>query len=155
MSSDGYYELICSACGAREVIGPLQMLERLSAARLLKPTNEPDWEIVCELFRSCANVRLCVQCGSGAVALEPYVDVQDDDWGEVRGCERCGATIPPERLEVFPDTRLCVACQGQRDRGAEEGEPEYCPRCGAIMRLQLSRAAGLSRYVMRCDACRR
>jgi hypothetical protein len=27
-----------------------------------------------------------------------------------RPCARCHALIPPERLEVLPETRLCVAC---------------------------------------------
>ena len=27
-----------------------------------------------------------------------------------RPCERCGTMIPPERIEVLPETRLCVAC---------------------------------------------
>ncbi len=30
--------------------------------------------------------------------------------GKTRPCERCGAMIPPERIEVLPETRLCVAC---------------------------------------------
>ena len=31
MPGDAYLELTCSACGQREVVGPLQMLERLRA----------------------------------------------------------------------------------------------------------------------------
>ena len=27
-----------------------------------------------------------------------------------RPCERCGAMIPPERVEALPETRLCVTC---------------------------------------------
>jgi hypothetical protein len=27
-----------------------------------------------------------------------------------RPCERCGELIPPERIEVLPDTRLCIQC---------------------------------------------
>jgi hypothetical protein len=27
-----------------------------------------------------------------------------------RPCERCGRVIPIERIEVFPETRLCVEC---------------------------------------------
>lgn len=27
-------------------------------------------------------------------------------------CERCGRVIPPERLEMIPDTRVCVGCAG-------------------------------------------
>ena len=29
---------------------------------------------------------------------------------KTRPCQRCGVEIPPERIEVLPDTRLCVAC---------------------------------------------
>ena len=27
-----------------------------------------------------------------------------------RDCEKCGTPIPPERLEVLPDTTTCVNC---------------------------------------------
>jgi Prokaryotic dksA/traR C4-type zinc finger len=27
-----------------------------------------------------------------------------------KDCERCGALIPPRRLEVLPNTRLCIEC---------------------------------------------
>jgi len=30
-------------------------------------------------------------------------------------CERCGAQIEPERLEILPDTTLCIKC-AQRSR---------------------------------------
>ncbi|HZT81856.1 MAG TPA: TraR/DksA C4-type zinc finger protein [Gemmataceae bacterium] len=29
---------------------------------------------------------------------------------KVRPCRRCGAAIPPERLEALPDTTICVKC---------------------------------------------
>jgi hypothetical protein len=29
---------------------------------------------------------------------------------KTRPCQRCGATIPAERIEAIPETRLCVAC---------------------------------------------
>lgn len=31
-------------------------------------------------------------------------------------CERCGATIDPERLKIFPETRLCVSCKNLVER---------------------------------------
>ncbi len=31
-------------------------------------------------------------------------------------CERCGAEIPIERLEVYPDASLCVKCQAEVER---------------------------------------
>lgn len=33
-------------------------------------------------------------------------------------CERCGAAIDPERLEIFPETRLCVNCKTEVEREA-------------------------------------
>jgi hypothetical protein len=155
MPMDAYFELTCSACGAREMIGPPQMLERLHAAGMLKREKEPDWELVRELFRSSATARRCEKCGSCAVVLQLCADAEDDDWGDVRCCEQCGATIPAQRLEIFPDTRLCVACRQTRDRGVEDTEPEYCPRCGSVMQMRLSRSSGISRYVMHCGVCGR
>ena len=29
---------------------------------------------------------------------------------EIRLCDRCGEMIPSRRLDVLPDTRLCVPC---------------------------------------------
>lgn len=33
-------------------------------------------------------------------------------------CERCGMPIDPERLEIFPETRLCVKCKNQVEQQA-------------------------------------
>jgi len=32
-------------------------------------------------------------------------------------CEKCGAVIPPERLEIMPETTLCVKCASEREQG--------------------------------------
>ena len=32
-------------------------------------------------------------------------------------CEKCGAEIPAERLEIVPETTLCVKCAGQLEQG--------------------------------------
>lgn len=31
-------------------------------------------------------------------------------------CERCGKAIDPERLKIFPETRLCVTCKNEVER---------------------------------------
>jgi hypothetical protein len=155
MPIEAYFELTCSACGKREVVGPLQMLERLRGAGMLKRDKEPDWELVRELFRTQPAVHGCGSCGSGSISLKPHVEGDDEEWGDTRCCERCRAKIPADRLEIFPGTRLCVACQQAQDRGPVEAEPEYCPRCGTIMQLRLSQSSGIAHYVMYCPACRR
>jgi DnaK suppressor protein len=38
--------------------------------------------------------------------------------GQYGICERCGNPIPPERLEIFPETRLCVSCKNQVEKEA-------------------------------------
>jgi DnaK suppressor protein len=35
-------------------------------------------------------------------------------------CERCGKTIDPERLEIFPETTLCVDCKREVERLARQ-----------------------------------
>ncbi len=31
-------------------------------------------------------------------------------------CEKCGNEIAPERLEIFPETTLCISCKRQSER---------------------------------------
>jgi len=38
--------------------------------------------------------------------------------GKYGTCERCGAAIDPERLKIFPETRLCVSCKAEAEREA-------------------------------------
>lgn len=39
---------------------------------------------------------------------EAYARVDDGTYGT---CLGCAAPVPPERLEILPHTRFCVACQ--------------------------------------------
>lgn len=32
-------------------------------------------------------------------------------------CEKCGETIPAERLDIMPEATLCVRCASERERG--------------------------------------
>lgn len=36
--------------------------------------------------------------------------------GKYGVCEMCGATISPERLEIVPETTLCVTCAAKREQ---------------------------------------
>ena len=35
--------------------------------------------------------------------------------GQYGICEGCGQPINPERLEIFPEATLCVACQSKKE----------------------------------------
>ncbi len=43
------------------------------------------------------------------------------DRGTYGICERCGAEIPIERLEIYPDATLCVKCQAEVERLIKRG----------------------------------
>ncbi len=36
----------------------------------------------------------------------------------LKNCEKCDATIPTARREAVPGVRLCINCQGERDKEA-------------------------------------
>jgi|SRR5581483_1207633 len=38
--------------------------------------------------------------------------------GQYGICERCGKPIDPERLKIFPETRLCVSCKNEVEKEA-------------------------------------
>jgi hypothetical protein len=146
-------DLYCTACDWRTRCGPAAMIERLREARMLRAGVEADPELLGELFRSAAPRCQCPQCGHSGLATAPASD-DEFDWPEARRCSDCGAMIPSERLEVFPDTRLCVKCQSGDEHGHTPDAAEYCPRCGTVMRLTTT-TRGITRHVMTCPKCRR
>lgn len=147
-------ELQCPHCGVSERLDELAVVHRLQAAGMLRREKEPDWELAEQLLRSRANDLSCSDCGvTGLNVL--IVDRTDvDEWGDDRNCERCGKVIPTERLEVFPDSRLCSACQQKSEQGDSGEEAEFCSHCGAVLKLRQSQR-GLARYVMVCPDCGR
>jgi len=147
------FDLRCPACLWIAVCGPPQMVEWLRAHRLVKSTGELETDVLVELFRTSADKFRCPQCGRTGLTATPAAAEDDEAWGQARKCESCGVIIPVERLEVFPEMRLCVNCQERDDSGELGGIAEYCPRCGSVMMLERSRGEGITRYVMRCPEC--
>jgi predicted RNA-binding Zn-ribbon protein involved in translation (DUF1610 family) len=149
------FDLRCPNCAWVTICGPAQMADWLLRHRLIKSTSDVPTDLLVELFRTSSAKLSCPQCGKRGLVAAPSEALADEEWGQSRTCESCGAAIPPERLEVFPDARLCADCQQRDERGELAGRAEYCPRCGSIMVLRQSRGAGITRYVMTCPACRR
>jgi DnaK suppressor protein len=42
-------------------------------------------------------------------------------------CERCGKPIDPERLEIFPETTLCIDCKRETERLARAAAASSSP----------------------------
>jgi hypothetical protein len=141
----------CPECCWYAVWGPEQMLRALRSQGMLRRETQPAPEIILQLITVVLGQLTCPDCQSRQLALSPYDDTEDSDWAESRCCEVCRAAIPRERLEVFPRTRRCAKCQDQPVAAAVEDD--FCPRCGGLLQLRLSRSAGTSRYVSHCPSC--
>ena len=99
-----------------------------------------------------------------------YDDGGDTAWKDIDPvlCEDCGQPIPPERLAIVPETTVCVQCKQMRERDGirgrdswvssydpQGGEEDFCPRCGAPMRLRTTTDDRITRYISVCSAgCR-
>lgn len=131
------------------------MLRWLRDVRQVRRDAEPEPELLAELFRVAAAKFTCPKCAAVGLVVREVAEEDNEAWGMARACEACKRPIPVERLEVFPDARLCTACQAQSDRGELTGPAEYCPRCGSVMGVRQGGGAGVTRYVMSCPSCRR
>lgn len=144
--------LTCNTCGWRTVCGPGEIVSRLRLVGLLRRDGDPDEEILAALLPEAAERMTCSGCkGIGLSVSETDHVPDDDDWQAAVLCESCRKPIDPERLEVFPNSKRCVACQSRREAGIpDEEEPEFCPRCGSLVELRVSRGGGLTRYKRFC-----
>jgi Zn finger protein HypA/HybF involved in hydrogenase expression len=92
---------------------------------------------------------ICKEKRLHAVGHDPD-DRDDADWQAAVLCEVCRQPIPLERVEALPSARRCVACQGRSEAGIAVEEPEYCPKCGSLVEIRVSRGTGITRYRRFC-----
>ncbi len=148
-------KLTCPRCGDESLCAAGDAVLRLGQLGMLRRDARPEWEMVRELMQSSAARLTCPSCGQTGMIVDDAADEESESWGEGRACEHCGQPIPAERLEVFPETTVCAVCKAGGESGElDQEEPQYCPRCGALMQVRLSRGAGISRYVIKCTECR-
>ena len=149
-----WMDLACQNCDWHTLCGPTQMLQWLRTAGMVRRDAAPERRAAAGIAaqrRPADDLPQVPAVGLAATADEQEED--DEAWGMARKCAACSQPIPRERLEVFPNAELCVACQAKSDRGESEGAVEYCPRCGNAMTLKQVRR-GVTRYVMACPSCR-
>jgi hypothetical protein len=131
------------------------MVAWLRGAGKLRAHRPVEDDIMAELLRAAADELACPSCGRIGLGVGPD---DEEPWPEAVVCSICRKPIPAERVEALPEADMCAACQKLAESGAVPVELEYCPKCGAPMTLQLSRSAGLTRYVQVCTnvpPCRR
>ena len=143
--------LSCRACGWQTVGGADELAARLRLVGHLRRESEPSEELIAELLQEAAPRMTCPVCKQIGIQVHEPEDLDhDSDWQSAVLCEACRKPIDPERLEALPETRRCTECQQKSESGVVEEEPEFCPRCGALLQLRVSRTGGLTRYRMFC-----
>jgi hypothetical protein len=143
------YELTCSNCRWQTVCGFDDAVARLRIIGQLRREKEPDEALVAELLVDSAPRMTCPLCKEKRLAARPTQD-NADDWQAAILCEICRQPIDPERLEAIPGTKRCAACQGQAESGQLTDEHDYCPQCGALVEIRVSRGSGITRYKRVC-----
>lgn len=148
--------LRCAHCNEKSVSDRGDLSRRLRDMGMLKRETDPDWSLLVALLDEAAGQMVCEICGRpGQIPSVLNLD-EEQDWGAGRKCAGCRQQIPPERIEVFPNTEFCAICQARDERGESPGvDVEYCPRCGEIMQVSRARGSGVARYELRCPACKR
>ncbi len=151
------HQLRCPDCGHTQPSDLTGMLQRLHAQGQLRRDKDPSPDLVLELFRLALPQINCGSCGSVGQVLEERDEFDSEDWPEVRCCQACKQPIPAERLELYPNSHRCAACQQLEEQGGDSNndEPEFCPHCGSLLSLRTRRSGGITRYVMYCAGCRR
>jgi hypothetical protein len=143
-------ELTCGNCGWRTVCGPVDAAARLRLIGLLRREPGPDEDMLSALFLEAAPRMTCPICKEKRLVALPAEDLDDRDWQTAVLCEVCRQPISPGRLEAVPGTKRCAACQELAETGRLADEPEYCPQCGAIVEIRVSRGGGITRYKRVC-----
>ena len=153
-------EASCGRCGFVERLDMLELVERLRRLGMLKrgdPKRGDDLEsqFLLEIAAAARERLTCSSCGLGGVLVQ-LADERDEFEPALRPCAACGAAMPAERLELFPASELCAACQQRVDRGqSPDQHDDYCPRCGTRMVVRQRRGSGIAGYEMICPACNR
>jgi len=145
-------ELYCGACDWSEVVALTRGNAWLRRAKLSGAKSDPTPEEIRELLPVAAQRLECPECGSQPLSLRAAKE-DPADWPQAATCAVCGGLISPERLEIMPEVKTCVACQQRDERGETTGEIDYCPRCGSPMQLKARHGTGIARYVLRCAQC--
>jgi hypothetical protein len=145
------YEITCTNCGWRTVSGRDDAIARLRIIGMLRRETDPEEDVVGALLVEAAPRMTCPLCKEKKLTAQPAADEDiDDDWQAAVLCEVCREPIDPERLEALPGTKRCTACQGKAETGQLADEPDYCPNCGALIEVRVSRGSGITRYKRVC-----
>jgi Zn finger protein HypA/HybF involved in hydrogenase expression len=145
------YELTCANCGWRTICGRDDAVTRLRLVGVFRRDTDPDEDSVVALLVDAAPRMTCPLCKERKLTARPSDAEDNDDWLAAVLCEICREPIDPERVDAIPGVKRCAACQGKSEAGTlSDFEPDYCPNCGALVEVRVSRGSGITRYKRVC-----
>jgi uncharacterized CHY-type Zn-finger protein len=145
------YELICRNCGWRTLCGRDDAIARLRIIGQLRREREPDDEFIATLFVDAAPRMTCPLCKEKTLFAHFGAFDESDEWQTAVLCGICREPISPERQEAIPGVKHCAACAAKAESGQlKEIEPDFCPNCGALVEVRVSRGGGITRYKRVC-----
>lgn len=143
--------LTCPDCHWRTICGSVDLAARLRLVGQLRRDADPEDDLLLELAKDAADRMTCPTCKRVGLVLGDVDEAPDDgDWQAAVLCEVCREPIDPERLEFVPEAVRCVTCQNKAETGTLPEEPDFCPKCGSLVELRVSRGSGLTRYKRFC-----
>lgn len=143
-------QLICSNCGWQTTCGLDDAVARLRIIGQLRRDKEPDEAMVAELLVDSAPRMTCPLCKERRLSAHFSDDEDASDWQAAVFCEICRQPIDAERIEAIPGAKRCAGCQGKAEAGQLAEQPDYCPHCGALIEIRVSRGSGITRYKRVC-----
>jgi len=72
-------------------------------------------DVASEIFERAKTISLVQTLEARAHSLERAIFLAEQ--GRYGICDQCGDTIPTERLDIMPETTLCVRCASERESG--------------------------------------
>jgi RNA polymerase-binding transcription factor DksA len=99
----------------------LSELERLRAELRAELEHEDIDDVASELVERDKTQALIVSLENKLENINHAI--KQAEAGSYGICERCGNPIEPERLEIFPETTLCISCKRATERQSRSQRP--------------------------------
>ena len=96
--------------------------EELQAEIEAAPASDDDAaaDVAADIYERGKIISLIRALESKLHQIERAIAVAEQ--GTYGTCEKCGVAIVPERLEIMPETTLCVNCASELEKGMRRGQ---------------------------------
>ena len=83
-------------------------------------TDDDAADVAADIYERGKTLSLIQNLETKLRSLERAVELANE--GRYGICEKCGVQIPAERLEIVPETTLCVRCASEREQGIRRSQ---------------------------------